>query len=267
MRLVITHSTRYTFDEPVVANLQQVRLTPGPSSTQTISSWDLEIEGGHIEVHFDDQHGNRVHLVRATVGTTGLAINCTGEVQTHSRGGAAARHGDLTPLWLYRRQTALTRPGPAIREIALGFDESIARDVAAVHALSASIRESVSYEIGATTVIATAEEALVAGAGVCQDHAHIFISAARSLGLPARYVSGYLMMDDRVDQDATHAWAEAWVEELGWVGFDISNSISPDERYVHIARGLDYREAAPVAGIRTGRGGEHLNVGLQVQQQ
>jgi transglutaminase-like putative cysteine protease len=103
--------------------------------------------------------------------------------------------------------------------------------------------------------------------GVCQDHSHIFVAAARAMGYPARYVSGYLMMNDRVHQDASHAWAEAHVEGVGWVGFDVSNGISPDARYVRVATGLDYREAAPVSGLRFGRGGEALSIDIQVQQQ
>ena len=112
----------------------------------------------------------------------------------------------------------------------------------------------------------TAEDALAAGRGVCQDHAHVFVAAARHLGHPARYVSGYLMLDDRVEQDASHAWAEVWIEGLGWVGFDVSNGISPDERYVGVARGLDYRDAAPISGVRFGSGEEELHVSVQVQQ-
>jgi transglutaminase-like putative cysteine protease len=84
---------------------------------------------------------------------------------------------------------------------------------------------------------------------------------------PARYVSGYLMMNDRVHQDASHAWAEAHVEGVGWVGFDVSNGISPDARYVRVATGLDYREAAPISGLRFGQGGEALSIDIQVQQQ
>ena len=87
------------------------------------------------------------------------------------------------------------------------------------------------------------------------------------MGMPARYVSGYLMMDDRVAQDATHAWAEAHVDGLGWVGFDVSNGISPDRRYVRVATGLDYTEAAPVRGRRMGPGGETLSVAVEVAQQ
>ena len=87
------------------------------------------------------------------------------------------------------------------------------------------------------------------------------------MGVPARYVSGYLMMNDRVDQDASHAWAEAFVQGIGWIGFDVSNQISPDERYVRVATGLDYSEAAPVSGLRIGKQGEEeLEVSIQVQQ-
>ena len=119
---------------------------------------------------------------------------------------------------------------------------------------------------GATGVDTSAEDALAAEQGVCQDHAHIFIGAARALGIPARYVSGYLMMNDRIDQEATHAWAEAHVEDLGWVGFDISNGISPDQRYVRVATGRDYHDAAPVAGVSTGSSTQDLTVAVAVEQ-
>ena len=123
------------------------------------------------------------------------------------------------------------------------------------------------YETGATDVYTTAEEAMGEGMGVCQDHAHIFIGAARALDIPTRYVSGYLLMDDRIDQEATHAWAEAHVEGLGWVGFDISNGISPDTRYVRVATGRDYVEAAPITGVSFGAAEEELRVALAVEQQ
>jgi len=105
--------------------------------------------------------------------------------------------------------------------------------------------------------------------GVCQDHAQIMITAARELGHPARYVSGYLMMTDRIDQDATHAWAEVHMDDIGWVGFDVSNGYSPDERYVRVATGLDYRDAAPISGLRidnSAGGNETMQVSIQVQQ-
>lgn len=136
-----------------------------------------------------------------------------------------------------------------------------------LHALSARIRDGVTYETGKTQVGTTAEEAAASGHGVCQDHAHVFIGAARLAGIPARYVSGYLMMNDRIEQEATHAWAEAHIEGLGWVGFDISNGISPDPRYVRVATGRDYRDAAPVTGISFGGTEQVLTVDVAVEQQ
>ena len=135
-----------------------------------------------------------------------------------------------------------------------------------LHDLSAAILGATPYQIGKTAANTTAETALGIGAGVCQDHANIFVAAVRVAGLPARYVSGYLMMNDRIDQDASHAWAEAHVPDLGWVGFDISNGYAPDERYARIAVGRDSADAAPISGMRMGSAGESLIVSLQVQQ-
>lgn len=144
-----------------------------------------------------------------------------------------------------------------------------ARDdrLAFLHDLSAFIRREVAYTTGVTDAGTSAEEAIERGAGVCQDHAHIFLGAARACSIPARYVSGYLMLDDRVEQEATHAWAEAHVEGLGWVGFDISNGISPDPRYVRVATGFDYRDAAPIVGISLGSADHSLEVEVAVQRQ
>tara|TARA_B100001167_G_C16768391_1_gene305609 strand:- start:1694 stop:2170 length:477 start_codon:yes stop_codon:yes gene_type:complete len=136
-----------------------------------------------------------------------------------------------------------------------------------LHELSRATLDRVEYQIGTTNWNTTAEESYAARSGVCQDHAHIFIGAARALDVPARYISGYLMMNDRIDQEATHAWAEAFVEGLGWVGFDISNGISPDERYVRVATGRDYRDASPVTGISFGNTTQVLEVDVQVEQQ
>jgi transglutaminase-like putative cysteine protease len=129
------------------------------------------------------------------------------------------------------------------------------------------IHEMVAYRPGTSDTETTAEEALEKKSGVCQDHAHIFVAAARSLGVPARYVSGYLMMEEKVEQAATHAWGEAHIAGLGWVGFDPANNICPDARYVRVASGLCYRDAAPVSGMRIGTPGEKLSVVVKVEDQ
>jgi transglutaminase-like putative cysteine protease len=242
-------------------------MTPKPRPSQQVLSWKTVIEGGKIEAEFDDQHTNRVHLVSIEPGHSEVTITCEGEVDVRDTAGVIGPHSGFAPLWLFRRATALTRPGPHIRRLAKAVPDASIGDIPRLHALAEIIRGAVTYETGRTDADTKAEEAVEAGHGVCQDHAHIFIAAARLLGYPARYSGGYLMMNDRVEQEAGHAWAEIHVAGLGWVGFDVSNAISPDERYVRVATGLDYAETSPVSGMRFGAATESMDVKIQVQQQ
>ncbi len=267
MRLAIRHITRYRFADPVYHGLQRVRLTPKETQGQAIIDWKIEYEGAREELGYDDQIPNHVTLVSVLEGALDVVIACRGTVETEDKAGVIGRHAGHLPLWAFLGQTDLTRPGPRIRQLVAAVGRSDDGPVPTLHALSAAIRERVGYETGQTHVGTTAEEAIAAGFGVCQDHAQIFIAAARTMDIPARYVSGYLMMNDRIDQEATHAWAEAWVQGLGWVGFDVSNGISPDPRYVRVATGRDYRDAAPITGISFGPVTEHLTVDLAVEQQ
>ena len=267
MRLAIHHVTRYQFDQPVGHGLQRLRLTPKSTHGQSVHAWDMAITGGTREVDYDDQHHNRTVLVSLNPGTRELVIACTGMVGTADNAGVIGHHSGFMPMWAFARQTALTRPGARMRALVAGLDVDRTDKLAVLHALSRAVLEAVAYEIGHTDVNTPAEEAMGAGRGVCQDHAHVFIGCARSLGIPARYVSGYLMMNDRIDQEAGHGWAEAHVESLGWIGFDVSNGISPDARYVRVATGCDYREAAPVTGLSWGAGDSALSVTLKVEQQ
>ncbi len=267
MRLKILHTTTYNFDQPVSYGLQQLRLIPKSRAGQQVVRWDMQIEGGTAEVEFNDHNQNRVSLIAFSPMATSIVVHCTGEVENADVSGVIGKHGGFAPLWFFQRSTDLTHAGVNVRRLIKGLRDTESEDLPRLHALSERIRDGVSYEIGQTGAETTAEEAIEIGCGVCQDHAHIFLAGARAMGYPARYVSGYLMMDDRVHQDASHAWAEVYVEPIGWVGFDISNGISPDGRYVRVATGLDYHEAAPVSGLRFGSGKERLSVDIQVQQQ
>lgn len=267
MRLAIRHVTRYRFNEPVAHGLQRLRLTPKETQGQRILDWTMEYDGAREELSYEDQNHNHVTLVSVLEGATDVAVTCRGTVETEDKAGVLGHHSGHLPLWAFLGHTELTEPGPRTRQLIASIERSPEGMVPTLHNLSAAIRERIAYDTGHTHVDTTAEEACAAGHGVCQDHAHIFIAAARSLEIPARYVSGYLMMDDRVEQEATHAWAEAWVHGLGWLGFDISNGISPDPRYVRVATGRDYRDAAPVTGISFGVAAEELSVELAVAQQ
>ena len=267
MRLKIAHETRYQFAEPVTYALQQLRLTPKSRRGQNVNFWNTSFEGGKEEVSFADHFNNHTQLISIEPGTSELVVRAEGEVETHDQAGIVGQHGGWSPIWIYKRKTPLTMPGPTLRKIARSLGDEFDDDVARLHGLMALIGEAITYETGKTDAQTSAEEAAAAGHGVCQDHAHAFLTCARLLGFPARYVSGYLMMPDRVQQDASHAWAEAYVEGLGWVGFDVSNAISPDDKYVAVATGLDYLDAAPVSGLMFGQAQEGLDVSVQVQQQ
>ncbi|MEH6759197.1 MAG: transglutaminase family protein [Parasphingorhabdus sp.] len=266
MRLIVNHTTSYDYDAPVIYGLQQIRLTPKERAGQKTIDWDLTVEGGKIETSFNDQHANHVNLVSIDPGGDKLIIRCHGEIEVSESSGVIGQHRGFMALWNFKRETSLTTGGAAVAGLIAELGNDYSDDISKAHALSALIVQHVPYIIGKTNADTNAEDAMKAAGGVCQDHAHIFITAMRKLGYPARYVSGYLMMNDRVDQDATHAWAEAYFEGIGWVGFDVSNGYSPDERYIRVATGLDYRDAAPVSGMRYGGTKENMIVQLQVQQ-
>ncbi|MEM8726283.1 MAG: transglutaminase family protein [Pseudomonadota bacterium] len=267
MKLSIRHTTHYAFSDPVVHALQRVRLTPKETQGQRIIEWQMDYENARAELEYDDQNFNTVTLIAVEPGAREVTVTCSGTVETEDHSGVIGRHSGHMPLWSFMGQTKLTKPGSKLRALLRdlpGPEEGAKLDY--LHALSARILEQVSYQTGTTETGTTAEEAVASGSGVCQDHAHIFIGAARAADIPARYVSGYLMMNDRIEQAATHAWAEAHIDGLGWVGFDISNGISPDPRYVRVATGRDYNDAAPVTGISFGTSEQHLTVGVAVEQ-
>jgi transglutaminase-like putative cysteine protease len=261
MRLKISHRTEYSYDAPVSYALQRLRLTPQSGRTQTVQSWAVSVTGARQEVVFSDQFENETQLLSIEGDMRGIVIEAFGEVETVNTAGVFGEHRGFAPLWLFRRETALTTPGEGIKDLAASIANGSELD-----RLLNTIEERVVYATGATHAGTTAEEALQLKSGVCQDHAHVFCAAARELGFAARYVSGYLMMDDTVEQAASHAWAEAHVPSLGWVAFDASNGISPDERYVRVATGRDYRDAMPVSGIRLGWAEELLAVSITVEQ-
>jgi transglutaminase-like putative cysteine protease len=261
----VRHVTSYAYAEPVGYAIQSLRLTPASFNGHRVIAWQVRATGAGEPLEFKDGHGNLVHLVTISAQHQSLTIEAAGIVETTDSNGVVDGLANASPPRVYLRETAQTRPDPAIRELAqsVANTDSLGR----LHALSATIRHGVQHVLGSTDAHTSAAEALAAGKGVCQDHAHIFVAAARSLGIPARYVTGYLLLDSPAAAAAHHAWAEAWVEGLGWVGFDVANRICPTERYVRLAAGLDAKGAAPITGSRRGGDAEKLDVCVLVQQQ
>lgn len=264
MLLSIDHTTHYRFSDGVAHGLQRLRLKPKSTHGQQVVDWDMEFSGARIEAEYDDHNNNHTTLISIHPGEQEVVVTCRGVVETTDNAGIIGPHFGHMPLWGFLRPTTLTRAGLKVRNLLASVEADRNDLLAFLHALSAVVREAVEYKPGHTDATTTAEQALATGTGVCQDHAHVFISAGRLADIPMRYVAGYLLMDDRTEQDAGHGWAEAHVAGLGWVGFDVSNAICPDERYVRVATGCDYSEAAPVTGVAVGAGETHLDVRLSV---
>jgi transglutaminase-like putative cysteine protease len=265
MLLNIQHNSHYRYDTPVHYAIQRLRLHPQSSPGQKVIEWDVTVEGAAQEASYRDGFGNRTLLVSVEQGARDLIIRAAGRVETEDRSGVHGKVYNFMPIWFYERETPLTVPGDAIRDLVAGLAIKSDR-LEILHGLMGALHQKLAYTPGTTTIDTTAEEALRLGTGVCQDHTHVFLSAARLMGIPARYVSGYLMMNNTIEQTASHAWAEAHIDGLGWVGFDAANDICPNETYVRIACGLDYREAAPISGIRFGPSIESLAVAVNVEQ-
>lgn len=265
MRIAIRHLSRYQYDQPVPYALQRLRLRPQSGPGQTVVDWRLTVDDVEPTTSYTDGLGNRVDLVRHERNTREIVIVAAGTVETVDRAGVYGMTDGVAPPWIFERETPLTHAGDAVKALAAQVSASDAQ-LQVLHELMQTIHERIAFEPGSTGVGTDAETALRAGRGVCQDHTHVLIAVARVLRVPARYVSGYLLIEGVEDQAASHAWAEAYLDGLGWVGFDAANNRCPDDRYVRIATGFDYRDAMPVSGIRTGQGAETLDVEITVQQ-
>jgi transglutaminase-like putative cysteine protease len=264
VRVSITHTTHYTYDVPGAFAVQRLRLTPGSNPAQTVRTWSIEADGMENAVEYVDGFGNRVHLVTHCKPYSALTITARGEVDTVNTVGVVGELGEAANPLIFLKATPLTRSSPEID--ALADEAQDAKPIGRLHHLLEKIAARVTYDTEASGSSTTGADAFAAGRGVCQDHAHIFIAAARRLQVPARYVTGYLLVDREDGAAAHHAWAEAYVSGLGWVGFDPANDICPTDRYVRLACGFDAVSAAPIAGSRRGGGSESLSVEVLVQQ-
>jgi transglutaminase-like putative cysteine protease len=253
MLLNIEHQTQYIYSEAAQYTIQQLRLTPRDGMGQQVKHWEIKVNG--LGDAFEDTYGNLTHTLVIDQPHHELLISVAGEIETGL--GNLATNQPL-PVALYLRESPLTQADAAMAAFARQFAHASLPDM--MHAL----RDKMHYIKGATQVNTPAAEAFRLGKGVCQDHAHAFIGCCRSLGLPARYVSGYLFTEDGSLMQ-THAWVDVWQNEQ-WLGLDVSNGMLTNETHVRLAVGLDYRSASPVTGTRIGGGMEGMSSMVSVNQ-
>ena len=263
MLIAIKHRTSYQYERPFNHAVQSLRMRPPSGKSQRVRDWIISCPGIEHAAHYTDSFGNEVDLVTPPGAHASLEILAEGVIETIDTAGVAGFTGEMLPPAIFLRPTATTAGSDAIH--ALARDAARGSRLETLHALLSAIHGTVAYDTDATHALTTAAEAFKARRGVCQDHAHIFIAAARALAIPARYVTGYLLVEGDDAAAAHHAWAEAYTDDLGWIGFDAANGISPTECYARLAIGFDAASAAPVRGTMRGAGSEALSVEVVVR--
>jgi transglutaminase-like putative cysteine protease len=267
MRLRIAHATTYHYEPPASGVIQILRMTPGSHDGQYVADWQIDVStDSRLDKH-EDAFGNVTHVL--THGPlTDLTVSVEGLIETQDTGGVMRGTDERFPPSLFLRQTDLTDVTSAMDIFARELTPTADSDpLGYLHALMMGINAHMTFDIDPTSSGTTAGEAFTLKRGVCQDYAHIFIACARIGGLPARFVSGHFWRaDGENEQEAGHAWAEAHVPGLGWVGFDPANAICTTDAHARIAIGLDYLGAAPVRGTRYGGGTETLTVTVRIEK-
>jgi len=249
MKLKIRHDTTYAYDELALTSIQYLRLTPKNTPQQRILEWTLTTPGETSMM--TDGFGNHVTVMTTDKPTKEITLTAEGVVDL--TGKPLTKDDTPFPPQVFLRPTPLTEPNKAIKKFAKEFSPNKRSLVRMMN----RILERIQFTPGATTVTHTAAEAFDQKKGVCQDHTHVFIACCRYIGVPARYVSGYIHTDSE-DHLATHAWAEVWLGH-NWHTFDVVNLLNVAESHIKLATGLDYRDAAPVRGMRSGGGMEKLS--------
>jgi transglutaminase-like putative cysteine protease len=268
MRLSIVHETAYRYKTPASRAIEVLKLTPRGHDSQYVVNWRIDVDKDCRLDATADPFGNVMHSFTVEGPLDGLVITAEGEVDIQDNQGVLSGTVERFPPSVFLRDTTLTTSDAAIRTFADGIAAKAKGDrLAFSHALTQEIRGMMRFDVDATDTGTSATESFAHRHGVCQDFAHVFLASARHVGIPARYVSGYLFRADRPHgQEAGHAWAEAYIDGFGWVGFDPANGISPTDAYVRVAIGLDYLGAAPIRGTRYGGSGEELSVRIHINQ-
>jgi transglutaminase-like putative cysteine protease len=268
MRLSISHRTIYHYTPPATRVIQVLRLTPRNHDGQYVVNWRIDVSADCRLDQQEDAFGNITHAFATDGPLAELSLLVEGEIETREAQGIVRDAVERFPPSLFLRETELTACNPEIAAYAAAARQAAGDDTLTVlHGLLDGLHAEMGQDADPTYVARTAAEAFTLQHGISQDFAHVFITAARSLGIPARYVGGYFCRDDGASvQSAGHAWAEAHVSDLGWVAFDPANGMCATDAYARVAVGLDHLGAAPGRGMRYGGGTETLAVNIHVDQ-
>ncbi len=262
MQLHIRHETIYRYERPIKYSVQRLHLTPRRDPSQRALAWNIGAPGRRLEQV--DAYGNVAHLLTLEEPHREVRIVVQGVVET-SETDSRQDDGPLSHL-AYLAPTALTTPTEEIRRFAERARRPAAPPREVALALADAVCGEIRYRPGSSEVTDSAAAAFANGAGVCQDQSHVFLACARLIGIPARYVSGYLYTGD-TSEAASHAWVDVWLgADDGWHSLDITHRRPAFGGYCRLAVGRDYLDAAPVRGMRRGGGSETMEASVLVAE-
>jgi transglutaminase-like putative cysteine protease len=278
-RLRVVHRTGFTYNLPAQASYNEARMLPAHSGDQFVLSTNLDISPPAIQHSYIDYWGTRVSTFEVLTPHTELSVTATSlvEVRPSDAPTPAASWEDLASLAAtsvhfveHLRPTRLTAPHEEVERLALASRQTGATPHETALVLARAVHERIEYQRGVTGVHSTGAEAWTAGKGVCQDFAHVLIGALRSLGIPARYVSGYLhpKPSAQIGETVTgesHAWVEWYAGD--WFGYDPTNMLEIGERHVLVARGRDYTDVSPLRGVYAGPSASSIFVRVEITRE
>jgi len=267
VKLEIVHSTRYRYTAPIAETVMEVRLRPMDGNGQRCLEFRLELSHGVKARAYVDGFGNHVHYFNLVRPHAGLSVISRSTVET---GLAPDEDPGEELVQDFLRFRSPVKDVDGVRELArrhaIADAGSPAAAEQALDELTATISREFTYDRTVTNVYSAVDDVLALRAGVCQDFAHLFIAVARAMGVPARYVSGYIHFPgDKTLTSASHAWAEAWVAGRGWIGFDATHPVRTTPHHVRLAVGRDYTDAAPTRGIYVGSAGSSMSISVRTR--
>lgn len=256
MKLMVNHQTHYVYSAPVQNSIQYIKMIPSSNTHQRVHYWDISVPG---EKEAKQDAFRNIWLTcsqREPYRQMSIMAQGVVEMNPHSPVGAA---DSINPN-LFLQPTASTLCDDAMKQFALQHASAGSRS--SLIRLAGAVLEHIPYAPQQTSVNTSAIQAFQCRQGVCQDHSHVFIAMCKSLGLPARYVSGYLFAPQSMHL-ASHAWAEVFLDNA-WYCFDVSNQLFAPHSHIYVAVGRDYWDVAPVRGVREKGGFECMNSIVQV---
>lgn len=268
MKLEIVHSTRYRYTGPIAETVMEVRLQPMDGNGQKCIKFGLELSHGVKAGTYMDGYGNHVHYFNLVRPHSGLSVIGRSVVETGLPPGDDPGEELVGDFLRFRPPVNLVEGVQSLADMHAITDRDSPDEIErALDELTLTISREFAYDRTVTNVYSSVDDVLALRAGVCQDFAHLFVAVARAMGVPARYVSGYIHVPtEKSATAASHAWAEAWVPGRGWIGFDATHPIRITEHHVRLAVGRDYTDAAPTRGVYVGSATGTMSISVKTRE-